>query len=179
MFREFVEIRRSFRWSRKILLSDLRGLPPSALDWKVRPDSVTIGSTLIHIAAIEYSVTTALIERRPPKEEWNTPMWKILRPGFHRKFPKEVSTEQSLQSLLRILEDVRRRFRETLVRMTDFRMDETVEWYEDDHELEDERFRTYTLRELLYRLIGHEQYHRGQLTFLKYLARRSHNRLRA
>jgi DinB superfamily len=178
---------------RAVLLRMIKDLSREQLDFQVLPDSKSIGEILLHVAGFEFAIVSGnrLLAGHTPEHH----LWRKLKSGFSREAGFPPPKGRSLNDYIDALAEVRKQtisyFGENaerrMVLMTRFPIgaltallrdndpEPNVERYEKlaaglcssikDDGAENERGET----DLVDLLQLHETYHRGQITFQKYL----------
>ena len=185
---------------RSVLLRTIKGLSRERLEFRIFPDSKSIGELLLHVAGFEFAIISGprLLAGHTPDHR----LWRKLKPGFSRETGFPPPSGRSLDDYIETLAEVREltisyvgenaerrmllktRFSiaalAALLRDNDPEPD--VVRYEklaagicasiNDDGAENERGET----NLVNLLQQHETYHRGQITLQKYLYARLHQR---
>src|SRR3990172_8915526 len=127
-------------------------LRPEQLSWHPNPNVESIGTLLLHIAAVEFSWILEDIFRRPMGAEWEVAF--PIRAGI-----PQVSG-QPLLYFLGKLDAVRGDARSVLATLTDADLDRVIVPQDSGAPAEEET--GCTIRWILHHLIEHEAHHRGQ-----------------
>jgi len=172
---------------REVLLRDIEALDITALDWQAAPQAVSIGTSLLHIAAVEFLVINAVaIFGDDVRSQPDRALWSALQPGFARELALSPRTGQPCSNYVDLLQQVRSAS-ETVLK-TDWQpvsLEPALQIVLDRLGLDNHQQRQLqaplglplsiadgTRREsLVLALIAHESYHRGQITQSKFLHR--------
>jgi uncharacterized damage-inducible protein DinB len=176
----------TLRRHRDVLLRDIGALAPDALDWQARSRATSIGTMLLHIAAVEYLVITAVARTRDSTSAIDHDLWQQLLPGFARELGIAAMRERPLTHYLALLGQVRE-VTEAVLCVPWQRLDLTdgaqraldalavpSEWRVP---LSAPLGLPFTLADgervdsLRFALATHESYHRGQITLTAFLRR--------
>lgn len=130
------------------------GLEAQQLAWTPAPAVESIGTLLLHIAAVERSWIGEDIEQRPMGREWE------LAFPIRRKIPQ--IRDRPLEYFIETLAGVRNETRETLGRLSDDDLARSVVPLDSGG-----RNESFTIEWILYHLIEHEAHHKGQIALLK------------
>jgi uncharacterized damage-inducible protein DinB len=137
----------------------IEDLKPEQLSWHPNPKVESIGTLLLHIAAVEFSWILEDIFGRPMGAEWEI------------AFPIRAGMSQvSGQPLLYFsdkLDAVRGEVRSALATLTDADLDRVI--IPQDSGVSAEEKPGYTIRWILHHLVEHEAHHRGQIAVMKRL----------
>jgi uncharacterized damage-inducible protein DinB len=148
--------------TRAELLSQLDGLTPEQLAWHPNDDTESIGTQLLHVAAIEWSWIYQDIFGRPDE----------AYDGWEEAFPLRIGHPQvsgkPLTYFTDRLERVRGEVLATLREMTDDDLPRLVGEAEPS-EGEEPRARLYSIDWILFHLVHHEAHHAGQVELLRRL----------
>jgi uncharacterized damage-inducible protein DinB len=136
----------------------VQGLSPSQLAWHPNPKVESIGTLLLHIAAVELSWIQEDIMRKPMGEEW-----KI---GFPIRFGIPQVSGEPLEFFLGKLDSTRTVTRDVLAWLSDADLSRSVTSL-DDSESQDTP--QYAIEWILYHLVEHEAHHKGQIAVMKRL----------
>ena len=134
------------------------GLSSSQLTWFPNPRVESIGTLLLHIAAVETSWIQEDIVRKPMGEEW-----KI---GFPIRFGIPQISGEPLEFFLEKLDSSRTMTRQVLAELTDADLDRSITSLDDERSADAQR---YTIEWILYHLVEHEAHHKGQIAVMKRL----------
>lgn len=138
----------------------VNGLTPEQLSWTPNPRVESIGTVLLHIAAVEVSWIQEDICRKPMSEaEWGIAF--PIRLGI-----SQVSGEP-LAYYLEKLDRTRAETREILRGLTDADLQRVVSPLEPGDPNAPPT--TYTIEWILYHLVEHEAHHKGQIAVMKRL----------
>lgn len=168
---------------RSTFRGDLEGLSTNELDRRVFPETMSIGTSILHTIGFEYLLTTGIRQNRG--EPYNADLWEQLRYGFARDLGLDQTTGQPLEYYLELLQEVREGTNQLLESgnsETFERVDlEAIirELGEEDDDAEslgystDAKLTPHSTGQinLPIEIAQHESYHRGQITFMKYLFR--------
>lgn len=181
-----------------ILLGDLESLPEENLHEKIFDDTMTVSASILHTAAFEFLLTSAIKADRG--EELDTDLWERLEAGFPRDLgveepPRDLQfkdesrrefidgTDQDLQYYMDILREVRAQT-ESVLRKEGTPKFEGIELEPVIEELvgspeesaalslsTESKLSSFENQPVDVRkaIVQHESYHRGQITFMKYL----------
>ena len=134
------------------------GLSPWQLAWFPNPKVESIGTLLLHIAAVETSWIQEDIMRQPMGEEW--------RIAFPIRFGIPQISGKPLEFFIEKLDSSRAMTRQVLAKMTDADLDRSVTSLDDEGAVEAQR---YTIEWILYHLVEHEAHHKGQIAMMRRL----------
>jgi uncharacterized damage-inducible protein DinB len=172
---------------RDVLLRDIEALDIAALDWQAAPQAVSIGTSLLHIAAVEFLVMSAVaMSRDDARPSPDRALWSALQPGFARELALSPNTGQPCSHYVDLLQQVRSASETAL--NADWRplsLEQAQHTVLERLGLDPDQQRRLqaplglplsiadgTRREsLILALIAHESYHRGQITQTKFLHR--------
>ncbi|MEW5702270.1 MAG: DinB family protein [Candidatus Zixiibacteriota bacterium] len=144
---------------RRRTLKYVEGLTPEQLSWYPQPNVESIGTLLLHIAAVECSWIGEDIMRRTMGDEW-----KIALP-IRLGIPQV--TGQPLAFFLNTLRAVREQTKADLASLTDDDLGRLVAPLDPGPSSSpDHRF---TIEWILYHIIEHEAHHKGQIAVMKRL----------
>ena len=144
------------------LLAPVVGLTPEQLAWHPIDDAESIGTQLLHVAAIEWSWFFQDIFGRPDADY----------DGWEEAFPLRVGIPQVTGKPLAYFTDRLERVRsEVLVAMRDLTDDDLLRLVGEGEPDEDEepRARLYSIDWVLFHLVQHEAHHAGQVELLRRL----------
>jgi uncharacterized damage-inducible protein DinB len=134
------------------------GLTESQLAWHPNPKVESIGTLLLHIAAVEVSWIQEDIGRKPMGEEW-----KI---AFPIRFDIPQVSDKRLEYFLDLLDSTRAATRDQLASLSDDDLARAVVSLESADDPDAPR---YTIEWILYHLLEHEAHHTGQIAVMKRL----------
>jgi uncharacterized damage-inducible protein DinB len=137
----------------------IEGLTPEQLAWHPNPKIESIGTLLLHIAAVEFSWILEDIFKRPMGQEWEIAF--PIRVGI-----RQVSG-QPLEYFVDKLDAVRGEVRSALATLADSELDRTI--IPQDSAGAAQETHGYTIRWILHHLAEHEAHHRGQIAVMKRL----------
>lgn len=143
---------------RRSTLRYVEGLDAAQLSWHPSPEVESIGTLLLHIAAVELSWIQEDIRRAPMPDEW------II--GFPIRFGLPQIQGKSLPYFVEKLDEVRNTTRSVLATLNDDDLARAVTPLDDAGNPDASE---YTIEWILYHLIEHEAHHRGQIAQLKRL----------
>ncbi len=146
---------------RRGTLRYVAGLDQSQLVWSPQANIESIGTLLLHIAAVERSWIGEDIARRPMGEEWAI--------AFPIRFGIEQIQGQPLEYFLARLASTRDETRAVLSSLTDEDLSRDVAPLDPGDSTE-----TYTIEWILHHCVEHEAHHRGQIALLKRLYAEHH-----
>jgi uncharacterized damage-inducible protein DinB len=132
------------------------GLSAAQLSWHPNLMVESIGTLLLHIAAIEFSYIQEDIMQRPMGEEW-----KIALPI---RFGIPQISDRPLEYFVGKLEEVRNETLAVLTGLSDADLDRAVVPL--DQEDTSGGSVSYTIDWLLYHLVEHEAHHKGQIAVM-------------
>lgn len=93
---------------REVLLRDIASLDVAALDWRPAAESITIGTSLLHIAAVEYLVIGAIeLQRGRAGPSSDRSLWPMLQPGFARELQQAACAGRPCSFYTDLLQQVR------------------------------------------------------------------------
>lgn len=95
------------RHYREVLGRDVAGLDTAALDWRPTTAAVSIATILLHIAAVEYLVISAVTAQPEGMEPVDRALWEALLPGFARELGLAPCTGRPLSHYTDLLGRVR------------------------------------------------------------------------
>jgi len=134
----------------------VEGLTAEQLAWHPQPNVESIGTLLLHIAAVERSWIGEDIERRPMGEEWMI--------GFPIRFSIPQISGKPVAYFFEQLDAVRAETHAALARLTDDDLPRAISPLEGGSTPEQ-----YTIEWILYHLVEHEAHHKGQIAVMKRL----------
>ena len=134
------------------------GLTQAQLEWHPNPKVESIGTMLIHVAAVELSWIQEDIRREPMGEEW--------RIGFPIRFGIPQISGESLAYFIGLLDSTRAVTRDVLAGVTDADLSRALVPLDDEDTPDAPQF---TIEWILYHLIEHEAHHKGQIAVMKRL----------
>ncbi|MBD3234918.1 MAG: DUF664 domain-containing protein [candidate division Zixibacteria bacterium] len=143
---------------RRRTIEYVQSLNAEQLSWYPNTKIESIGTLLLHIAAVEISYIQEDIMKRPMGEEW-----KI---AFPIRFNIPQITGKELSYFTDKLDGIRAESRRILWGYSDSDLDMTITPLEPAPGNEDV---SYSLEWILYHLIEHEAHHRGQIALMKRL----------
>lgn len=136
----------------------IAGMTEPQLSWYPNERVESVGTLLLHIAAVEMSwIQEDIMRKRMPNE------WII---AFPIRFNIPQVTGRPLEHFLEKLDTVRAGTRQTLATLTDEELDRQVTSLDDADNPDAEK---YSIEWILYHLIEHEAHHRGQIAQMKRL----------
>ena len=172
---------------REVLLRDIEALDTAALDWQAAPQAVSIGTSLLHIAAVEFLVMSAVATaREDARLSPDRALWSALQPGFARELALSPCTGQPCSHYADLLQRVRSDSEAALnADWQPLSLEQAQQSALGQLGLDPDQQRRLqaplglplsiadgTRREsLILALIAHESYHRGQITQSKFLHR--------
>jgi uncharacterized damage-inducible protein DinB len=172
---------------REALLRDIEALDTGALDWQAAPQAVSIGTSLLHIAGVEFLVMSAVaMSRDDARPKPDRALWSALQPGFARELALSPCTGQSCSRYVDLLQQVRSASETVLsADWQPLSLEQAQQSVLGQLGLDPDQQRRLqatlglplsiadgTRREpLILALIAHESYHRGQITQSKFLHR--------
>ncbi len=136
-----------------------RDLTPSQLSWHPNLKVESIGTLLLHIAAVEWSWIFEDIFKRPMGPEWEI--------AFPIRVGKPQVSGEPLDFYLAKLDAVRAEIKTGLATLTDADLDREI--ISPDQSGSSPPVHSYTIRWILYHLAEHEAHHRGQIAVMKRL----------
>jgi uncharacterized damage-inducible protein DinB len=136
----------------------VEGLSAEQLSWCPSDKVESVGTLLIHIAAVEFSWIQEDIMRRPMGEEWMI--------AFPIRFDLPQISGKSLEYFLEKLDTVRTQTRNVLASLGDEDLSRTITPLDEESDGEATQ---YTIEWILYHLIEHEAHHKGQIAVMKRL----------
>ena len=143
---------------RRVTKKYISGLSPEQLSWYPNDRVESVGTLLLHIAAVELSWIGEDIMRRRMPEEWVF--------AFPIRFNIPQVSGQPLSFFIEKLDTVREETRRTLATLTDADLGRAVTPLDD---AESPGAEQYTIEWILYHLVEHEAHHRGQIAQMKRL----------
>lgn len=165
---------------RDVLLRDIASLDTATLDWQPVASAVSIGTGLLHIAAVEFLVMTSVaLARDSSASAIDLDVWNALRPGFARELDEFPCQDKPLTHYLQWLERVRATTLVELARESrpidlDQALSAVLAQLDLDPAKRDRLLAPLGLpfsvvagaepTSLVLVLIAHESYHRGQIT---------------
>lgn len=166
---------------RSVLLGDLEGLSVDELDRRIFPETMSIATSILHTAAFEYLLTAAI--RQAQGEPIDSDLWEAVRYGFSRDLDLEQPTGHSLEYYTDVLAAVRSET-DALIEDTGTTLPADLDFESLLLELGEAEADAESLAMIVSRKVTtggdgrlvlpveitlHESYHRGQITFTKYL----------
>jgi uncharacterized damage-inducible protein DinB len=167
--------------SREWLLSDLERVSPEAMNRGAKPGAVTAGSTALHTAGMDLMLAAGI--RPDLVDDTTRDAWQIARRGYWRELGKEVPSDVSKAEVSDVLRTAREALDRAVSASVEAREDgidveaglaalsvegEPVEiLHEATHLSASEEA---SIVDALDTVAEHDQYHRGQITLLRFLA---------
>jgi len=145
---------------RRRTLEYVDGLDEEQLAWTPDARVESIGTLLLHIAAVERSWIGEDIDRRPMGEEW--------APAFPIHLRIDQVRGQPLRFFIDKLDEVRRETRSVLAALNDGDLSRSVVPLDPGGSEG-----SFSIEWILYHLVEHEAHHRGQISLLKRLLNHS------
>lgn len=136
----------------------VEGLTAEQLAWHPNAKTESIGTVLLHIAAVECSWIGEDIMRRPMDEEW-----KI---AFPIRFDMPQVSGQPLEYYLKTLDVVREQTKADLKTLEDDDLDRLYTPLDAGDPSDTAQF---SLEWILYHVVDHEAHHKGQIAVMKRL----------
>ncbi len=136
----------------------VQDLSAEQLSWHPTPKVESMGTLLLHIAAVELSWIQEDILRQPMDEEW--------RIAFPIRYGTPQLTGESLAFYVEKLDAVRSQVRPMLQTLQDNDLERTITPLD---AAGDANRTEYSIRWILFHLIDHEAHHKGQIAQLKRL----------
>ena len=143
---------------RRQLKKYVEGLTPEQLSWFPNPKVESIGTLLLHIAAVECSWIGEDIMRRPMADDW-----KI---AFPIRFGIPQITGQPLDFYLKTLDAVREQTKKDLATLHEDDLPRLITPLDPGDPSSTMKF---TTEWILYHVIEHEAHHKGQIAVTKRL----------
>ncbi|MBI3872783.1 MAG: DinB family protein, partial [candidate division Zixibacteria bacterium] len=144
---------------RRLTKRHVEGLSPEQLSWHPNPKVESIGTLLLHIAAVECSWIGEDIMRRPMGEEW------------HIAFPMRAEipqiTGKPLGHFFDVMDRVRAQTKADLATLADADLDRLLVPLDPGDSSGPER--QFSIEWILYHVIEHEAHHKGQIAVMKRL----------
>lgn len=134
------------------------GLTPEQLAWHPNEKVESIGTVLLHIAAVECSWIGEDIMRRPMDDEW-----KI---AFPIRFGIPQIKDQPLEYYLKTLDVVREQTKADLKSLEDEDLDRLITPLDPGDPSNTSQF---SMEWILYHVVDHEAHHKGQIAVMKRL----------
>jgi hypothetical protein len=179
--------------SRGVLVRAIKGLSNKEIDFLIFPDSKSIGELLLHVAGFEFLMVSA--GSLLTKGELDLSIWHKLKPGFSREGAFPAPKGYPLDHYLRVLAEIRERSvsyfggqaERRLVTNSAFPIVPLAMLLRDnDPEADAQQYEKLATAvgtsfsddgavsqrgetDLVHLLQLHETYHRGQITFQKYI----------
>jgi uncharacterized damage-inducible protein DinB len=141
------------------LLGHVTGLTPAHLSWYPDDQTESIGTQLLHVAAIEWSWIFQDIFGRPDED------YDAWEEAFPLRIGQPQVTGRPLAYFTDRLERVRAEVTEALRNLTDADLDRLV-GEGPPAEGEEPRSRLYSIDWILFHLVHHEAHHAGQVELL-------------
>lgn len=143
---------------RRQLKKSVEGLTPEQLSWHPNDKVESVGTLLLHIAAVELSWIGEDIMRRPMSDDW-----KI---AFPIRFGIPQVKGRPLEYYLSTLDDVRNRTKADLATLVDSDLERIITPLDPGDPSSNMQF---SLEWILYHVIDHEAHHKGQVAVMKRL----------
>jgi uncharacterized damage-inducible protein DinB len=143
---------------RRQLKKYVEGLTPEQLSWYPNPKVESIGTLLLHIAAVECSWIGEDIMRRPMADDW-----KI---AFPIRFGIPQITGQPLDYYVKTLDAVREQTKKDLATL---RADDLPHLIKPLDPGDPSSTMNFSVEWILYHVIEHEAHHKGQIAVTKRL----------
>ena len=145
---------------RRQVLRAVEGLSAAQLSWHPDPRCESIGTLLLHIAAVERSWIGEDIMRRPMEpEEWNA--------AFAIRLNQPQIEGQPLEYFLAVLKREREQCYTDLCGFTDADLDRAITPLDPGDPANAEN--QFTMEWILYHVMEHEAHHKGQIALMKRL----------
>jgi len=141
---------------RRVTLRYVEGLDEAALSWTPQDNVESIGTLLLHIAAVERSWIGEDIGRVPMGQEWMA--------AFPIRFDLKQISGQPLTHFTAKLDTVRNESLAILRGLDDDDLSRMIEPLDNDGSDQ-----SFSIEWILYHLIEHEAHHRGQIALMKRL----------
>lgn len=172
-----------WRWfyesHRDVLLDDLEGLTIEDLDRQIFPGTMSVGTSILHILGYEYLLTKGITLERG--NSMNDERWDVIRHGFYRDLGLNQIEGRSPEFYTDLLAEVRadtnallNEAERVVFQPPDF---ESVLLEFGEPPERAEKLAVGVVRKTMgaeqvnipVTIAKHESYHRGQITFMKYL----------
>ncbi len=141
------------------VLGYVEGLSGEQLSWFPNERCESIGTLLLHIAAVERSWIGEDISRRPMGEEW--------LPAFAIRFDVPQINGKELPYFVEILKKTRAETKADLAKLTDDDLAREITPL--DPSEEENTKKRFTIEWILYHVLEHEAHHKGQIALMKRL----------
>ncbi len=141
----------------------VKGLSAEQLSWFPNERCESIGTLLLHIAAVERSWIGEDIFRKPMGEEW--------KPAFALRFDMPQIKGKGLTYYLEILDKTRAETKAGLAALSDTDLIREVTPL--DAKNDDNASSRFTIEWILYHVLEHEAHHKGQIALMKRLLPKS------
>jgi uncharacterized damage-inducible protein DinB len=141
------------------VLSYVDGLSAEQLSWFPDESCESIGTLLLHIAAVERSWIGEDICRRPMGEEW--------LPAFAIRFELPQISGKELPYFVNILKKTRDETKTDLAKLTDDDLSREIAPLEPGEKANAEK--RFTIEWILYHVLEHEAHHKGQIALMRRL----------
>ena len=133
----------------------VEGMTSAQVEWHPQSNVESIGTLLLHIAAVEFSWIQEDIMHKPMGEEWMI--------AFPIRFNMPQITGQPLGYFLGKLDSVRAETKTALRTLTDKDLERMVSPQDEGTAATS----SYSIEWILYHLIEHEAHHKGQIAVMK------------
>ncbi len=175
---DFIELAQLRRNS---LISAVENLNIKQLDWRFNNNAITIGSSLLHIAGFEFLTALAMKYKVPPFSILSSEEWKTYKCGYLRECKSMPPIGFHSEYYINLLIENRKIIYE-LIKSSKYNFDEKYFYFystndpfdvQSNGEFKDpkdhDKILSLSNKLILMRLPQHDNYHRGQITLLKYL----------
>lgn len=168
MLPELEPILQRYQLRKATLYKDVSDLNITALDWKAAPKCTTIGTLLLHIAGIE-DLKISSMKGFDIHQRWQESDWSKLRPGFAIELKREGPQGHEVGYYINILQELEAKTIQYFQNLDRGTLMESSPFYIEGKDFQPGCFEILQNHALLMSILQHEQYHRGQITLLKFL----------
>lgn len=166
--REIDVLVQSYESGYEDLVRDLSRICDEALDWKITPQAITIGSSVLHVLGYELMLVAAL-EGNDVTQIRTRVDWPQYECGFQKELGAPTPRGLPLAHYLSLIGARRKNTRRFWEESAPKLLDGSTWFYRDGQEFKESGLCLEKNEALMTSILCHVRYHRGQITLLKYL----------